>query len=336
MRRILHSLILLALVALPASAATLKLRDGSTIECKVTSFDADSKTLHVRLANGKDASYTMDQFDARSVYLVNASLIPEGDPKAQLLAANFAREAGLYAHAARRYGIAAKLDPSLKSTVDAEMVKLRRAAATACMARAREEYAKKDISEAERYLKILVDKLPDEPEAAQARTYLDQYYGQQREKKIAAVDATADAALQKDVEEGKKRYAEMVENSKKGLQASGSQSESYFRKALADGKAVLSEIDAIGKKYTDSKTQEQVASYRSTVTDQMIEVHLSIASKLATQTDYKGAQKEVGSALALDPKNAEALAMRARIEEYASNGWGWGWGGGAVVVSGRR
>ena len=104
MRNSITGLLLLALAALPASAATLKLKDGSSVQCKVQKYDTATRTLYVKLDDGKDAQYGMDQLDARSVYLVNASLIPDGYAKAQLLAANFARDAGLYAHAARRYG----------------------------------------------------------------------------------------------------------------------------------------------------------------------------------------------------------------------------------------
>jgi tetratricopeptide (TPR) repeat protein len=326
MRRILFSLIVLAFVALPASAAKLQLKDGTTVDCKVQSYDTATKTLHVKLEDGREAQYKMDDLNARSVYLVNASLIPKDDAKAQLLAANFARDAGLYAHAVRRYGDAVKLDPSLKSTVDAEMTKLRRSAAELCAANAKAAVAKGDYAEAEKWAKTLIEKLPGEPEAAQAKTALDDYYAQNRDKKMAAADQKANAALQKDVEKGKQRYSQMVEKTKQGLQATGgSQSESLFRGALADGNAVMKMIADIEKKYDDPKVKEQAVGYRNVVTQQMVEVRLNIASQLATRSDYQGAQKEVNQALALDPKNEAAISMRARIEDYSSRGLGWGW-----------
>jgi hypothetical protein len=102
MRRILTSLLVLAVAALPASAAKLNLKDGTTVTCKVQGYDSATKTLSVVLEDGRAAKYRMDELDARSAYLLNASLIPKDDAKAQLLTANFARDAGLYAHAARR------------------------------------------------------------------------------------------------------------------------------------------------------------------------------------------------------------------------------------------
>jgi len=107
MRSLFTAFLVLALAAAPASAAKLKLKNGSTFECKVLAYDAPAKTRSVRLESGQEQKYTLDQLDARSVYLVNASLVPKGDAKAQLQVANFARDAGLYAHAVRRYEEAA-------------------------------------------------------------------------------------------------------------------------------------------------------------------------------------------------------------------------------------
>jgi tetratricopeptide (TPR) repeat protein len=326
MRRTLTGLLMCAALAAPVAAATLKLKDGTRVECTVQSYDSASQTLHVTTADGQAKSYTMAQLDGRSVYQINSSLIPPKDAKAQLLAANFARDAGLYSHAVRRYGMATQLDPALQGQVEAEMRSLRRAAAGACMDRARTAIAKGDTAEAEKYLKILVDKLPAEPEANQAVAMLDQYYAQNRAAKVAEADRKASESLQKDVAAGKKRYEQMVEKTRKGLQARGSgQAEGLFRGALNDGKAVLSELDSIDKKYDDQAIRSQAASYREIVTEQMVEVHLHIASSLATHSDYQGAQREINQALSLDPKNQEALSMRARVEDYASRGLGWSW-----------
>jgi tetratricopeptide (TPR) repeat protein len=316
----------LALLALPADAGTFRLKNGTSVTGKVQRYDESTKTLYVRTDAGQDVQYTLDQLDARSTYLVNASLVPADDAKAQLAVANFARDAGLYAHAVRRYGMAEKLDPTLKSTVDGEMTKLKRAAAEMCLKNARAAIAKNDIPEAERWLKALVEKLPDEPEAREAASLLEQRYTDARAAKMAAADKKSSDALKKDVEKGKKRYAEMVEKSKKGLQArGGSQAQGFFQGALADGKAVLSEIDAIEKKYDDPRVRENVQSYRQAVIEEMVDVHLSMASLLTVRSDYQGALRDVNQALALDPKNERALSARARIEEASSQGWGRRW-----------
>lgn len=321
-----NALLLCALFAAPASAATLKLKDGTRVECTVRAYDSATQTLHVTTADGAQASYTMAQLDGRSVYQVNSSLIPADDAKAQLLAANFARDAGLYAHAVRRYSTAAKLDPSMKAAIDGEMGKLKRSAAELCMTNARTAIAKGDIPEAETWLKTVVEKLPGEPEAEEASAMLERYYAKVREDKMAKADEQASEELKGDAAAGRKRFDQMVEKAKKGLQARGdSQAARLFNEALSDGKFVLKELDRIERKHKSPEVEAKVGEYRRIVTDQMVELHLHLASQLATQSDYKGAQREVSQALALDPKNEGALSMRARIEEYSSRGIGWGW-----------
>jgi tetratricopeptide (TPR) repeat protein len=326
MRHTLSGLLLFAIAVLPASAATIKLKDGTLIQCTVQSYDSATKTLKVKLEDGRDAQYTMDQLQARTVYQINASIIPKDDAKAQLMVGNFARDAGLYFEATRRYADAAKLDPKLKPTIDAEMNTLRRSAATMCAEKVRAAAEKKDFKEAEKWAKVLIEKLPDEPEAIQAAAALEAYYEQTRATKLAATEAKASEALKKDVAAGKARYEKMVEKTKQGLQARGSsQAKNLFNSAISDGEYVLKEIDRVAKKYDDSATQERAQEYRALVTQQIVEVHLHLASMLATQSDYQGGQREVSQALALDPKNAEALAMRARLEDYSSRGIGWRW-----------
>ena len=324
MRPLLTAVLVFALAAAPVSAATLKLKNGTSVQCKVLAYDAPAKTLHVRLETGQEAKYTMDQLDARSVYLVNASLVPKNDANAQFAVANFARDAGLYAHAVRRYQEAVKLDASLKPAVEKEMILLKRSAAEFCMENARAAVSKANYKEAEKWLTILVQKLPDEPEAQQASSMLDNYYEQTRAKEVAAADSKATEAIQKDVANGKKRFEQMVEKSKQGLQAKGnSQSEALFRAAIVDGKAVLKEVDRVEKKYTDPALQEKVSAYRRIATDQLIEVYMNLASRECVKSDFRGAMNTVEEALALDPQNESALSMRARIEDYSSRGGDW-------------
>jgi tetratricopeptide (TPR) repeat protein len=242
------------------------------------------------------------------------------------MVANYARDVGLYAHAVRRYGETLKTDPSLKTTVDGEMTKLRRMAAEQCWKNAEAAKAKGDLREAEKWLTTLIDKLPDEPEAAKAKTILDNYYAKNRQEKMAQADAKASSSLQKEVEKGKKLYQQMVEKTKNGLQAqSPSEARNQFDLAIKDGEAVLKEIDDVEKNQKLSSDQVGTLNqYRKVVTDQIVETHLHIASQQTVQTDYNGALKTVNAALAFDPQNEAALAARARIEESVNSGWGWG------------
>ena len=81
------------------------------------------------------------------------------------------------------------------------------------------------------------------------------------------------------------------------------------------------EIDRLEGKYkNDPKVQEGAAKYRQLTKQQMVDAHLHIASSYTVSSSYNQAIKQVNAALSLDPKNGEALAQRARIEQAASEG----------------
>jgi Tfp pilus assembly protein PilF len=98
------------------------------------------------------------------------------------------------------------------------------------------------------------------------------------------------------------------------------QSVNAFENSIANGDRALKELDKVEKKYTDPQTRETLSGYRTIVNDQIIEVRLHLASVYTTRTSYNRALGEVNSALALDPRNAQALAARAPIEQSANTG----------------
>jgi hypothetical protein len=114
----------------------------------------------------------------------------------------------------------------------------------------------------------------------------------------------------------------MIERTKQGLTArNSSKSESLWKNAIDDGEVVLKEIDRIAKKYPDDpKVQDGAVKYRQLTIDQMVEVHLHLASQYTTNSSLKAALKEANKALALDPKSGQALAARARIEQASNEG----------------
>ena len=50
---------------------------------------------------------------------------------------------------------------------------------------------------------------------------------------------------------------------------------------------------------------------------------LNLASQFMSQTSLNRALSEVNAALALDPRNQAALAMRSRVEVASNRGFGW-------------
>jgi len=317
------SLALLAALALPAFAQEkIKLKSGKVVSGRATAYDDDKKILSFRTEDGQDQQYPLDQLDSRSVYLVYSSVIPKENGKGQLQLANLARDAGLYEHAARRYGYAKAADPKLAADVEREGNELRRVAAESCLAKAREARAKGDEKEAQKWLAILVERLPNEPQAAEATAMIEQGYAREANARDDALEKEHEALLQKDLKKGKQHYDSMIERTREGLTArNDSKAENLWEKALSDGEVVLKEIAQLQKKYADDeRVQEGVARYRQLTIDQLVEVHLHLASQATVQSSFKAAMKHANEALALNPKSTEALSARARIEQAANEG----------------
>jgi hypothetical protein len=319
--------LLVVLAASSSAQETIKLKGGQSITGRATAYDAVKKVLSFRSSDGKEAQYTLDQLDPRSVYMVYSSVIPDDNAKGQLQLANFARDAGLYRHAVRRYGLAEKADPGLKGQIDAELAVLRKSAAEFCLTNAKAAQQKGDAKEVEKWCSLLVEKLPEEPQAAQARAMLELHYTAERNARDDELEKEHTELLQKDLKKGKQHYDRMIERTKEGLTASSSsQQTQLWEGAIDDGQVVLKEIDRIAKEYQDDpKVQAGAEKYRKLTIDQMVEANLHLASLYTSRSSFNNAMEATNAALALDPSNQAALAQRARIEQVANEGIGWRW-----------
>jgi hypothetical protein len=319
------TLILVSLAALAAPSAgqeKIKLKSGKTVSGRATAYDSEKEVLSFRTEDGQEIKYPMSELDARSVYLVYASVIPKDNAKGQLQLANFARDAGLYAHSRRRYEYAEQADPSLKAEVEKERAVARQRAADYCLANAKAAQARGDAKETQKWLALLLEKLPNEPQAAEASAMVEEGYAREANARDDALEQEHAELLQKDLKKGKAAYDSMIERTKQGLTArNSSKSESLWKNAIDDGEVVLKEIDRIAKKYPDDpKVQDGAVKYRQLTIDQMVEVHLHLASQYTTNSSLKAALKEANKALALVPKSGQALAARARIEQASNEG----------------
>lgn len=311
----------LVLLAAPAVASeSIKLKTGKVVRGSATAYDGEKQILSFQVEGGELMNYPLDQLDGRSVYLVYSSVIPKENGKGQLQLANFARDAGLFEHAGRRYQYAVQADPKLAPDVERERAKGRAMAADFCLKNAKDAAAKGNTKETEKWLNILLERLPNEPQANEAVALVEASYAKTRATQEAKVSAELTEELQREIKKGKASYQSMVEDTQKGLTArNDSQAERLWKSALKSGQTVLKECDRLLKEYgSDPRVQEGVAKYRQLTTEQLIEANLHLASQAMTQSSLKEATRYCNAALALDPKSGDALSMRARIEQ-ASN-----------------
>jgi tetratricopeptide (TPR) repeat protein len=325
--RTLAPLALALVLAAPAIAQEyVKMKDGTLVKGDATAYDEATETLTFRMENGSERGFKLSELDLRSVYLVNRSRVPKDDFDRQLRIGKLACEVGLYAHAMRHFDQALKADPARGAEADAAVAELKRAAATYGMQMAKDAVSKGDLREAETWLVKLTEKLPDEPEGVQAQQMLDQYYARNRREREAKVLAQASAAQQKSLEVAKGHYDKMIEKTQKGLttKSSGNASVASWQSALKDGGRALKALAAIDTGGGDAVSSDQLDGYRRMVVDQMVEIHLHLASLWTVRSSYNQALSETNQALALDPTSESALAARARIERAASERrWIW-------------
>jgi tetratricopeptide (TPR) repeat protein len=318
---------LLALAASPQASDSLKLKSGSVVKGRATAYDSQEGKLSFRTEDGKDMTFTLDQLDQRSVYQVNSSLVPKDSARGQLQLGNFARDIDLFYQARRCYHQAEKADPSLKPEIDKERALGRQRAAAFCMRNAQEGLAKNKTKDALHWLELLVQNLPDQPEAEQAALLLDQHYARERNSRDDELEREQTELIQKDLKKGKELYDRMIQRTQEGLTARNSgKAEDLWKDAIRDGTGALKEIERLAKKYPDDpRVQNGAEKYRRLTIEQLVCVHLHLASNASIQSSYNEALREVNAALALDPNNARALAQRARIEQAASEGFDLYW-----------
>jgi len=325
--RILAPLAAALALAFPAVAAEyVKLKDGTLVKGDAVAYDEATETLTFRMEDGSSRGFKLSELDLRSVYLVNRSRVPKDDFDKQLRIGKLACEVELFAHAVRHFDQARAADPARGAEVDAAVTALKRQAATYGMQKAKDAVSRGDLREAEKWLVKLTEKLPDEPEGVQAQQMLEEYYARNRREREAEVLARASAQQQKDLEKAKGHFDRMVEKTQKGLTAnrSGNASVSAWEGALKDGERALKALDGVDTSVQGGVTPDQMAGYRKMVIDQMVEVHLHLASLWTVRSSYNQALSEANKALALDPKSEHALAARARIERAAAERrWGW-------------
>ena len=244
----------------------------------------------------------------------------------QLELGNFARDIEYFAHARRHYDQAVAADPTLEERVEQEREVTRTRAAAWAMQRAQAAITRRDLAEAEKWLHDIIEKLPTTPEAQQAREMIAEYHDRVRAERTAAVDREHEEVLRTGLASGKKAYEEMVAANEAALRDArgGSRAVRSWEKGLREGEKAMRELDRFERR-NPTGYGELIPTYRSAVSQQMIEIQLHLATHWATRSNYNRALAYCNNALALDGNNEEAKHLRNRIIDASSRGGRWLW-----------
>ena len=210
--------------------------------------------------------------------------------------------------------------------MDGEVALLKRRAAAWAMANAKEAIAKGNLSRGEDWLEKILTKLPDQPEAAEARRMLDAYFDRVHREDVAEVERENKEVLAKELSKAKSAYDEMLAANKTALQSDkvGSKAVRYWEKAIDKGERAHEELDRYEKRNPESHG-ELLSTYRGAVDKELVGVHLHLATHWASRGSYNKALAHANQALAVDSDSDRALAMRNRIIDASSRGNPWVW-----------
>ena len=325
-RKTFAALLLGALLAAPAAAETLILKDGSRLVGRATAYDSASGVLTWAAEGGDTRAVALDEMRPSTAYRVLKGQVSEGSGEGELQLANFARDIGYFSHAKRHYDRALEADPDLADRVAAETEVLASRAAAWAMGRAREAIARKDLAEAEQWLHDLIEKLPRTAEAAEARRMIAEYHDRVRDERTAEADRQHREVLEQGLASGKKAYDAMVEANEAALRDArgGSRAVKSWERGLREGEKAMRELERFEKR-NPTGYEDLIPTYRAAIGEQLVEIHLHLATHWATRNSYNKALAHCNQALALDGDDEEAKHLRNRIIDAASRGARWIW-----------
>ena len=158
--------------ALPAAADTLVLRSGEVLVADVLQVGEGTLELDAGYPRRSKTVIQWDELMPESVYGVLARRSDPTSAEARLALAKTSLELGLPAHAVAEYREAARLDPTLRRTLEAKVAELERSMAFDLLVRAQEAAKDARWEAAALHLESLVARYGDTPYAVEATRIL--------------------------------------------------------------------------------------------------------------------------------------------------------------------
>jgi hypothetical protein len=309
----------------------VSLKSGKRLHGSIVQIDGQRVQLRLSVSGGTSVQwYDIDDFDDRSRVRLRREQVAEGDVLAQLAVAEYAAELGLIDLSRTELRRCAHMLDSGDAAPPAAF----RQRAIDLTLRLLERFCERgDVSEARSAVSRLLTRrsseLSEEEQARFLATVEDAAArlsdGKAAERR-AKEDAKTSAARKKHLDAVDKRVAKAQALRRKGLLASRSYSASSrdLRGAVKQFEAALKEIEKLRKKFDDDAVMlAELDAVHAETLDQWKDCLLATGSLELGRGNFGRARDNVQRVLERDPKHAQALAMRARIE-VAENEWGWG------------
>lgn len=310
------------------------LRDGRTVQGRLIGDDGRRIQVRLPVEGGGVAIQTIPYEDlaARTVYRLRLGRPEARTAEGQIGLAEFALTSGLFDAARRHFGRAALLEPAREDEAAAGLARVQAAAAAALLDSARRKAAGQDPLAAEKDLALLLKEFPDEPAAEDGRAlYASLAPAREAAEKRALAEAVsrAEKARQEAVAPATKLHARGVEHVTKGLLATRNRGEAaqHFQEALRACEEARVLLDRVSRENGRAPEMSRLVSQLDgEIRSHILDTDLHLASLYLVRQTPREALAWANRALALDPGNRDALAMRARIESSIQSGSRVGWG----------
>lgn len=340
-------------LAAPAATAqqTFETVSGKSYSGKVLADDGT--TVEIETAGGATVKVPYETLTPATQYRLKKARTGE-DGKSQLELAEWCLGKTLYEEARTHYRKALAADASMADEINAKVVAARTTAAKELLARGKTLQSEGKPHEARRVWSTLVQELPLEPSADEAKKLLAEDTTQRKKQTMShaaakpAKRAAGGAAVGADVplrasgepfsDATVKRfqpviesYHKMLDATQEGLVEGGSGGIDKFEKALKEGEKIRKAADKVK---ADAGADEEVAEALALVDTKLeaavVDARLNLVDSYMMRTSYNQASEVVREGLAEYPENQHLRQAMNRVTAAAAEGLGGDW-----VVVGR-
>lgn len=291
------------------------LKNGSMLNGKVI---ADTGTsIVVEGSWGKETTLTYAEVDSRVLFRLKNGATKRTDGPGQLKLARFACEAGLWAQSRRHYSWALRADKSLKAQVEAGLLHLRKTAGATVLAEAKRYEAQGNLVKAQELLTTIIREIPDDDSAQEAAKMLITLHPKTKKADTQGYEVKVSPRLKALLAPARVHYDRMLANRQKGE-----------ANLLFPDKALPFLNNAVQAGMQARKTWRQIKSRRGSdpelrniigyvdgkLDDNLVELHIHIASVKMRAKQYPAALNELNKATRIAPSDGRVSAMKMKVQ----------------------
>ncbi len=321
--------LLLILVGV-AMAETVYLKGGGSLEGRVLDLSEKTLTMTIEGVEGSKVEVPLSRVSDYSLFELKRARLSGDSAADHEKLGDWANERNLLAFAMDEYALAVKISGE---AVTAELQKKLDDASSRCgadkLSRAQKLVSAGELVEARSYLRDILKNNPRCPSASTAREQVKVLSGRiDKERRMARERVRAEAAAES-FEDGLKSVRKQIDEGDRlrqvGLFRSGSlgKAEDAFLAAIAVYEQARAVTVRAGKMPAARGREKDLLELSSAIETRLLTVYVDVGHNFIVKGNLIKANHYMGLALAIDPNDPKALALRSSIAAATANDrWG--------------